>query len=153
VPILSAARWLSARGEIEFLCTQGLWKLEVTLIFGTAARYRRAKAGSSHDGAHPVSSALHTGAVRPSTAFAENLLFKAPRKGYFSKCSTCYQLMVYLWACTDLADGNPAKFSSGLMGFPSGDNKGTSSIGWLFWNLKAYPFLSEGYSISSSRWL
>jgi hypothetical protein len=38
---------------IEWMCTQERWHLEVAIIFGAAARYRRATVGSSHDGAHP----------------------------------------------------------------------------------------------------
>jgi hypothetical protein len=37
---------------------------EVAIIFGAAAHYRRAPVGSSHDDAHPDSSALHTGKIR-----------------------------------------------------------------------------------------
>jgi hypothetical protein len=51
--ILCAARWRSARGMIEWLCTQERWNPEVANIFGAAARYRRATVGSSHDDAHP----------------------------------------------------------------------------------------------------
>ena len=66
--ILCVARWRSARGMIEWLCTQERWNPEVAII-GAAARYRRATVGSSHDGAHPDNSTLHTGAVRPHTGF------------------------------------------------------------------------------------
>jgi hypothetical protein len=54
---------------IEWLCTQERLKQEDAIIFGTAARYRRAKVGSSHDGAHQDNSTLQTGVVRPHTGF------------------------------------------------------------------------------------
>jgi hypothetical protein len=38
---------------IEWLCTQERLNPEVTIKFDTAARYRRAIDGSSHDDAHP----------------------------------------------------------------------------------------------------
>jgi hypothetical protein len=67
--LLRVARWRSARGMIELLCTRGRWNPKVTTIFGAAARYRRAIVFSSHDDAHPDNSELLTGAVRPHTGF------------------------------------------------------------------------------------
>jgi hypothetical protein len=43
--------------------TQERWNPEVAIIFSVAARYRRATIGSSHDGAHPDNSTLHTVSV------------------------------------------------------------------------------------------
>jgi hypothetical protein len=60
---------------IEWMCTQERWNPEVAIIFGAAARYRWATAGSSHDDAHPDDSALYTGAVRPQTGFVGSLFF------------------------------------------------------------------------------
>jgi hypothetical protein len=82
--ILCVARWRSARGKIEWICTQERWNTEVAIIFGAAARYRRATVGSSNDGAHPDVSALQTGAVRPHTGFVESLFFMSPRMGHGS---------------------------------------------------------------------
>jgi hypothetical protein len=65
--ILCVARWRSARRMIEWMCTQERLNPEVAIIFGAAARYRRATVGSSHDDAHPDNSALHTEAVCPHT--------------------------------------------------------------------------------------
>jgi hypothetical protein len=45
---------------VEWLCTQERWNPEVAIIFGAAARYRRAAVGSCHDGAHLDNSALRT---------------------------------------------------------------------------------------------
>jgi hypothetical protein len=47
----------------SWLCTQVRWSPEVVNIFGAAARYRRAAAGSSHDDAHPDNSTLHKGKI------------------------------------------------------------------------------------------
>ena len=48
---------------IEWLRTQERWNPEVAIILDAAARYRRAKVGSSHDDAHPDNSTLHTGKI------------------------------------------------------------------------------------------
>ena len=80
--ILCVVRWRSARGMIEWICTQERWNPEVAIIFGAAARYRRATVGSSHDDAHPDNSTLHTGAVRPHTGFVGSLFFISPRMGH-----------------------------------------------------------------------
>jgi hypothetical protein len=37
--ILCVARWRSARGMIEWMCTQERWNPEVAIIFGKATRY------------------------------------------------------------------------------------------------------------------
>jgi hypothetical protein len=55
------------------------WNPEVIIIFGAAARYRRAKAGISHDDANPDNSTLHTGAARLHTGFVKSLFFISPR--------------------------------------------------------------------------
>jgi hypothetical protein len=60
---------------IEWLCTQQRSNPEVAIIFGTAARYRRATIGSSFDDAHPDDSTLHMGMVHPDTGFVESLFF------------------------------------------------------------------------------
>jgi hypothetical protein len=82
--VLCVARWRSARGMIEWICTQELWNPGVAIIFGAAARYRRATVGSSHDDAHPDNSTLHTGAVRSHTGFVESLFFISSRMGHGS---------------------------------------------------------------------
>jgi hypothetical protein len=69
---------------IEWLCTQEILNPEVAIIFGAAARYRRATAGSSHDDAHPDNSTLHTGAIRPHTGFVVSLFFIFFRTGHGS---------------------------------------------------------------------
>jgi hypothetical protein len=81
---LRMAHRQSARGMIEWLCTQECWNPEVAIIFGAVARYRRAKVGSSHDDARTVNSAPHTGAVRPHTGFMASLLFILLSKGHGS---------------------------------------------------------------------
>jgi hypothetical protein len=77
--ILYVARWKSARGMIELLCTQERWNPEVAIISGAAARYRRATVGRSNDDARPDNSTLHAGAVRPHTGFVGSLFFVSPR--------------------------------------------------------------------------
>jgi hypothetical protein len=84
---------------IEWMCTH--WNPEVAIIFGAAARYRRATVDSSHDDAHPDNATLHTGAVRPHTGFVGSLFFISFRTGHGSskvfemlpafscKCSKC----------------------------------------------------------------
>jgi hypothetical protein len=69
---------------IEWMCTQERWNPEVAIIFGAAASYRRASAGSSHDDAHPDNSTLHTEAVRPRSGFVESLIFISSRTGHGS---------------------------------------------------------------------
>jgi hypothetical protein len=69
---------------IEWMRTQERWNPEVAIIFGAAARYRRATVGSSHDDAHPDNSTVHIGAVRPHTGFVESFFFISPRTGHGS---------------------------------------------------------------------
>jgi hypothetical protein len=54
------ARWRGACGMGEWLCNQERLNPEVTIIFGTAARYRRATVYSSHDDSHPGNLTLNT---------------------------------------------------------------------------------------------
>jgi hypothetical protein len=74
----------------EWMSTQECWNPEVVIIFGAAAHYGRAT--SSHDGARPDNSALHTGAVRSHTGFVGSLYFISPRTGHVRMCSKCCQL-------------------------------------------------------------
>ena len=53
----------NARGKIECLYNQERFNPEVVIMFGTAACYRRATVGSSHDDVYPDNPALHTGVV------------------------------------------------------------------------------------------
>jgi hypothetical protein len=46
--------------KIKWLCIQECWNPEVVIILGTAACYRRATVGSSHDYVHPDNPRLHT---------------------------------------------------------------------------------------------
>jgi hypothetical protein len=70
---------------IEWLCTHERLNPEVAIIFCTAARYRRATAGSSQDDAHPDSSVLHTGTVRPHTGFVGSRSFLTLCTGHRSQ--------------------------------------------------------------------
>jgi hypothetical protein len=87
--IFRVAHWRSARIMTEWLCTQERWKPEVAIIFGAAARYCRATAGSSHDDAHPA------GAVRPRTGFVKSFFVISPRAGHGSS-----QVLEMLPACS-----------------------------------------------------
>jgi hypothetical protein len=69
---------------VEWLCPQERLNPEVVILFGAAARYRRAAVGSSHDNAIPDYLALHTGAVRPHPGFVASFLFISPRTGHGS---------------------------------------------------------------------
>ena len=102
--------------KIEWLCIQERWNLEVAIVLGTAACYRRATAGSSHDDAHPDNQTLHTGAVRFHHSFVESLLFISPRNG--SRAQVFEMLSAFsciLWACVFAGNG-AAIFSVGSLG-------------------------------------
>jgi hypothetical protein len=76
-----------------WLCTQERWNPKVDIIFGAAARFRRATYGSSHYDAHPDNSALHTGAVLPQPALLRtSCLYRPVRAMAVLRCSKCYQL-------------------------------------------------------------
>jgi hypothetical protein len=76
--IVCVAHLRSAHGMIEWLWTQKRRNPEVAIILSTAAPYRQATKGSSHDDARPDSSMLHTGVVRPHSGFVGTLLYIAP---------------------------------------------------------------------------
>jgi hypothetical protein len=85
---------------VEWLCTQERWNPEVVIIFGAAARYRRATVDSSHDDARPDNPALHTGAIRPRTGFVESLFFISSRTGH---CSSQVIEMLPAFSCISCA--------------------------------------------------
>ena len=134
--ILCVARWRSARSMIEWMCTQERWNPEVAIIFGAAARYRRATVGSSHDDAHPDNSTLHTGAVRPHTGFVESLFFISPRTGHGS--SQVFEMLPAFscisWACAFRAGDDASIFFSGPVEAEGGTSV-AAPAGWLFWNI------------------
>jgi hypothetical protein len=84
MPIFRVARWRSAHGVIDWLCTQERWNPEVAIVFCTAARYCRATSGSCHDDARPDNSTLLTGAVRPHPCFVASLFLITPRTSHGS---------------------------------------------------------------------
>jgi hypothetical protein len=124
--ILCVARWQSARGMIEWPCTQERLNLEVAITFCVAARYRRATVGSSHDDARPDNSTLHTGAVRPQTDFLESLFFISPRTGHGSlQVLKMLPVFVMYFAGVRFSCGGDASiFLSG----PVEANRGTSVL-------------------------
>jgi hypothetical protein len=139
---------------IEWMCTQKHWNLEVAIIFGAAARYRRTTDGSSHDDAHPDNSTLHTGAVRPHTGFVGSLIFISPRTGHGS--SQVFGMLPAFscisWACAFRAGDDASMFFSGPVEAEGGTSV-AAPAGWLFWNLMAHPLLGEEDSTFPSRWL
>jgi hypothetical protein len=151
--IFCVTRWRSARGMIEWLCTQERRKSEVVIIFGTEARYRRATVDSSHDDAHPDNSTLHMGTVCPHTGFVESFYLISFRTGHVFTCSKCCQVFrVFRGRALVVRGMMYPYFPVGSLGFRGGE-VGTGSMEWLYWNLMAHPILGEEHSTSSPRWL
>ena len=109
---------------VEWLCIQERWNPEVVIILGTAACYRRATVGSSHDDVHPDNPTLHTGAVRPHPGFVESLLFISSRNGLARKCSKCCQLFHAFRGRAFLRGIVQPYFSVGSLSSRRGINKG-----------------------------
>ena len=140
--------------KIECLCIQECWNPEVVIILGTAACYRRATVGNSHDDVHPDNPTLHTGAVRPHPGFVESILFISPRNGLARKCSKCCQLFRAFRGRAFLRGMVQPYFSVGSLGYPSGLKGGVlGSMGKLIWNFMVHPLLGEEDSALSPRWL
>jgi hypothetical protein len=78
MPILCVARWRSARGMIEWMCTQERWNPEVAIIFGSAVRYRRATPGSSHDTRIRITRCCTRGRFTSAPTCGEPLLYIVP---------------------------------------------------------------------------
>ncbi len=157
---LCVVRWRTrARGKIEWLCIQERWNPEVAIILGTAACYRRAAVGSSHDDVHSDNPTLHTGVVHLHPGFVESLLFISSRNGLARNCSKCCQLFRAFGGRAFLRGMVQPYFSVGSLGYPSGLLKGeearkcSDSMGWLFWNFMVHPLLGEEDSALSPRWL
>jgi hypothetical protein len=76
------ARLRSARGLIGWLCTQERYNPEVAIIFGTAARYRRATVGSNPEIApHGVTYGPSFASVQNATSFFVHFLGMRFRAG------------------------------------------------------------------------
>ena len=99
---LCVAHGECAHGMVEWLCIQERWNPEVVIILGTAACYRRATVGSSHDDVHPDNPTLHTGAVRPQPGFVESLLFISSRNGLARKCPVPQRPRAHCSKCCQL---------------------------------------------------
>jgi hypothetical protein len=148
---LCVARRRGARNLFEWLCTQERWNLEVVIMFGTAARYRRATVGSSHDDAHPDNPTLHKGAVRPHPGFVESLFFITSRTGNRTRVFEMLPAISCIsWACA-VAGDDASIFFSGLVG---ADRRHSCpvSTSWPFWNLMVHSLLGEEDSTSPPRW-
>jgi hypothetical protein len=139
---------------IEWMCTQERWNPEVAIIFGAAARYRRATVGSSHFDAHLDNLKLHTGAVRPHTGFVESLFFVSSRSGHGS--SQVFEMLLAFscisWACAFRAGDDASIFFSGPVE-AEGGTRVAATAGLLFWNPMAHPLLGEEDYKSPPRWL
>ena len=138
--------------KIEWLYIQERWNPEVAIILGTAACYRRATVGSSHDDVHLDNPALHTGAVRPHPGLVESLLFISSRNGLARKCPKCCQLFRAYRERVFLRGMVQPYFSVG----PTRQWEAltcAASAGWLFWNFMVHPHLGEEDSALSPRWL
>ena len=129
--------------KIEWLCIQKCWNPEVVIILGTAACYRRATVGISHDDVHPDNQALHMGAVRPHPGFVESPLFISSRNGTRAQVFEMLPAFSCIsWACV-LAGVGAAIFFSGLIGLPVGGIKkgflaqwaGSFGISWYILSL------------------
>ena len=107
-------------GNIEWRCIQERWNPEVVIILGTAACYRRATVGSSHDDVHLDNPTLDTGAVRSHPGFVESLFFISPHNGARAQVFEMLPAFSCIsWACVFAGDG-AAIFFSGLIGLPFG---------------------------------
>ena len=147
--ILCVARWRSARSMIEWMCAQERWNPEVAIIFGAAARYRRATAGSSHDDAHPDSSTLHTGSGSPPLRLCgEPLLHIAPCGPWqFAGVRNAASFFAHFVRVRFLVGGDASTFFSGPAEAVRRHSRPVST-GWLFCNLMADPLLGEEDSTS-----
>ena len=82
--------------KIEWLCIQERWNPKVVIILDSAACYRRATVGSSHDDVHPDNPALHTGAVRPHPGFVESLFLRiVPQRYSHASVRNAARFLVY----------------------------------------------------------
>jgi hypothetical protein len=152
--ILFVARWRSARGMIEWLCTHERWNPEVAIIFSAAARYRQATVGSSHDDARPDNSALRTGVGLPPRRLCGESLPHIALYGpwQFASVRNISSFFVHFVG---------VRFSCGgwcihvFQWASRGRRRHQCAIptSWIFWNLIAHPLLGEENSTSSPRWL
>jgi hypothetical protein len=97
---------------------------------------------------------LHTGAVRPYTAFVGSLFFISPRTGHGS--SQVFEMLPAFScisrACAFRAGGDASIFFSRPIEAEGGTSVAVPA-GWLFWNLMAHPLLGEEVSTSPPRWV
>ena len=148
-----------ARGKIEWLCIQERWNPEVVIILGTAACYRRATVGSSHDDVHPDNQRCTRGRFVPTLALWRASCSYRPVTVLARKCSKCCQLFRAFRGLAFLRGMVQPYFSVGSLGYPSGLLKGeearkcSDSMGWLFWIFMVHPLLGEEDSALSPSWL
>ena len=141
---------------VEWLCIQECWNPEVVIILGTAACYRRATVGSSHDDVHPDNPALHTGAVRSHPGFVESHFFISSQNG--ARAQLFEKLPAFScisWACV-FAGGGAAIFFSGpyeaveehLVVLPQ--RAGSSGILWCILSLVKKTYIVAALALNRS---
>ena len=106
--------------KIEWLCIQERWNPRVVIILGTAACYRRATVGSSHDDVHPDNPMLHMGRFIPILALWRASSSYRPAPVLARKCSKCCQLFRAFRGRALLRGMVQPYFSVGSLGYPSG---------------------------------
>jgi hypothetical protein len=144
---LGVARRRGAYDLFEWLCTKERWNLEVAIMFGTAARYRRAAVRRSYDDAHPDNPTLHKG-VRPHPGFVVSLYFITSRTGNRTQVFEMLPAFSCIsWACAFAGGGGASIFFSGLVGTDKRHSCPVSTS-WPFWSLMVHPRLGEEDSTS-----
>jgi len=120
-----------ARGKIEWLCIQERWNPEVVIILGTAACYRRATVGSSHDDCIRIIQRCIRGRSVPTLALWRASCSYRPATVLARKCSKCCQLFRAFRGLAFLRGMVQPYFSVGSLGYPSGLLKGRKHVSVL----------------------
>jgi hypothetical protein len=112
--ILCVERWRCARGLTEWLCTKEHFNPEIAILCGAAARYRRAKVGSSHDDSYPDNLPLRSRRRLSPLRFLEILYFILPCKGHgVASARNAASLLVHFMSVHFCADNGTFMFLVG----------------------------------------
>ena len=117
----------NARGKIEWLCIQKRWNLEVAIILGTAACYRRATLAAVMMMCTRIIQRCTRGRFVPTLALWRASCSYRPATVLARKCSKCCQLFRAFRGRAFLRGMVQPYFSVGSLSSPSGGVK----IGWL----------------------
>jgi hypothetical protein len=145
----------SARGMIEFICTQERWKPEVAIICGKATRYCIAGlqvAAEIMMRIRITQRCIHGGCSPPLRLCGELFFDIALHGPWTSSVRNYASFFVYLVDARFSCGGDASIFLSG----PVEARRGiyvAASTDWLFWNIVAHPHLNEGHSSLPPRWL